>query len=80
MKSGQSHIIHHEAHERYGDLVRLGPNMVSVSNPEAMAIVYPMRPGFLKVRAHCRGCGLSRHFLSKEATDLSLNMEFDHTL
>ena len=50
VKSGRSHKIHQRAHEKYGDLVRLGPNMVSVSDPSAIPVVYPMRPGFPKVR------------------------------
>ena len=35
--------------ERYGEVVRTGPNMVSFSNPEAIPTVYPTRPGFPKV-------------------------------
>ena len=49
VKSGRSHEIHQKSHEKHGDLVRLGPNMVSISNPEAVPVVYPMRPGFRKV-------------------------------
>ena len=41
--------IHQEAHQKYGDCVRFGPNMVSIDDPAAIPILYPMRPGFPKV-------------------------------
>ncbi|CAG8220366.1 unnamed protein product [Penicillium salamii] len=45
----QAHLIHQEFHQRYGDVVRLGPNMVSISDPSAIRTIYPMRKGFVKV-------------------------------
>lgn len=45
----RAHLILQDMHEKYGDVVRIGPNMVSFSNPEAIPTVYPMRPGFPKV-------------------------------
>ncbi|GIC91338.1 uncharacterized protein Aud_007781 [Aspergillus udagawae] len=48
VKSGRAHEYHRQMHERYGKLVRFGPNMVSISDPGAMSIVYPNRPGFQK--------------------------------
>ena len=48
VKTKRSHIIHQDLHHRYGDLVRLGPSMVSVSDPAAVPVVYPMRPGLPK--------------------------------
>ena len=47
--SKRAHEIHIELHEKYGDLVRFGPNMVSVSDPREIPTLYPMRPGFVKV-------------------------------
>lgn len=49
VKSGRSHEIHHATHQKYGDVVRFGPNMVSVAYPGAIPTIYPMRPGFPKV-------------------------------
>ena len=49
VKSRQAHEIHMAMHDRYGDCVRFGPNMVSISDPAAISTVYPMRPGFPKV-------------------------------
>lgn len=46
----RAHLILQEMHEKYGEVVRIGPNMVSFSNPEVIPTVYPMRPGFPKVR------------------------------
>ncbi|KAI8944281.1 putative benzoate 4-monooxygenase cytochrome P450 [Xylaria longipes] len=48
VKTGQSQEYYRQLHEKYGEVVRLGPNMVSISNPEAIPILYPTRPGFPK--------------------------------
>ncbi|KAI0180673.1 putative benzoate 4-monooxygenase cytochrome P450 [Hypoxylon sp. FL1284] len=48
VKTGRAHLIHEEIHRKYGEVVRIGPNMVSISNPEAIPTIYPMRPGFPK--------------------------------
>lgn len=47
--TGRAHLYHQAAHAKYGDVVRIGPRMVSFSNPEAIPTVYPVRPGFPKV-------------------------------
>lgn len=49
VKTGRAHLYHQAIHAKYGDVVRIGPHMVSFSNPEAIATVYPIRPGFPKV-------------------------------
>lgn len=51
VRSRRAHEIHMKLHIKHGDCVRFGPNMVSISDPAAIATVYPMRPGFQKVRA-----------------------------
>ncbi|KAI1810882.1 cytochrome P450 CYP4/CYP19/CYP26 subfamily protein [Poronia punctata] len=48
VQTGKAHLYHRELHEVYGDVVRLGPNMVSVRDPEVIPVVYPMRTGFIK--------------------------------
>ncbi|KAI1423699.1 putative benzoate 4-monooxygenase cytochrome P450 [Xylaria sp. FL1777] len=48
VKTGQSQNYHKQLHQKYGEVVRMGPNMVSISNPEAIPILYPTRPGFPK--------------------------------
>ncbi|KAI0890809.1 cytochrome P450 [Annulohypoxylon nitens] len=48
VKTKKAEIIHLEAHEKYGEFVRLGPNMVSLNDPAAIPELYPMRPGFGK--------------------------------
>lgn len=49
VRSRRAHEIHMDLHDQYGDCVRFGPNMVSISDPKAIPTVYPMRPGFVKV-------------------------------
>ena len=52
VKTGRARQIHQQMHEQYGDVVRFGPNMVSISDPSVISIVYPMRAGFPKVRRY----------------------------
>lgn len=37
-------------HRSHGDLVRVGPNTVSVADPEAVKVIYGLRSGFKKVK------------------------------
>jgi hypothetical protein len=48
VKTGRAHLYHQQVHRKYGHVVRTGPNMVSISNPDDVPVVYPMRPGFIK--------------------------------
>ncbi|KAL8741881.1 MAG: hypothetical protein Q9190_005560 [Brigantiaea leucoxantha] len=50
VRSKRAHEIHMSLHQEYGDCVRFGPNMVSVADPVAIPTIYPIRPGFPKVR------------------------------
>jgi hypothetical protein len=45
----RAHLILQDVHEKYGEIVRIGPNTVVFSNPEAIPTVYPARTGFPKV-------------------------------
>jgi hypothetical protein len=49
VKTKRAHEIHQEMHDKYGEVVQFGPNMVSVSNPAWIPTLYPIRPGFPKV-------------------------------
>lgn len=49
VKAKQAHLIHQHVHEQYGQVVRIGPNMVMFDNPDAIPIVHTMRRGFPKV-------------------------------
>lgn len=39
-------------HEKYGKLVRIGPNHISISDPNAVPIVYSTNPVWKKVRKY----------------------------
>lgn len=39
-----------EAHEKYGPVVRIGPDHVSFASPEALKTIYTSRPSFAKVK------------------------------
>ena len=40
-------------HRKLGDIVRLGPNALSFSNPEALKTIYGLNKGFVKVNTSC---------------------------
>jgi hypothetical protein len=42
-------ITHRKLHQKYGEVVRLGPNMLSFSNPRAIKTIYGRAKGFTKV-------------------------------
>ncbi|KAF9884372.1 hypothetical protein FE257_001828 [Aspergillus nanangensis] len=42
------HTVHQKLHRKYGELVRLGPNCVSVSDPDVIKTVYGINAGFNK--------------------------------
>ncbi|KAK1466630.1 pisatin demethylase [Colletotrichum cuscutae] len=52
---GRAHETHIKLHARYGQYVRLGPNLVSVQNLEAMKIIYGANKGYRKVSSTCHG-------------------------
>lgn len=43
-------VTHIRLHEKYGDVVRLGPNTLSFANPAALKAIYGLNKGFIKVR------------------------------
>lgn len=46
---GRSELTHRLLHEKYGSAVRIGPNVVSVSDPKLLRTIYNTRGDFLKV-------------------------------
>lgn len=42
-------VIHRQLHEKYGDLVRIGPQMVLVADLEAVKKIYALNAGYIKV-------------------------------
>lgn len=42
-------------HEKYGDVVRVGPNVLSFAQPEAIKDIYGPGKGWEKVRTHSLG-------------------------
>lgn len=36
-------------HEKYGDIVRIGPNALSFADPKALKTIYGLNKGFIKV-------------------------------
>ncbi|KAH8645947.1 cytochrome P450 [Ilyonectria robusta] len=41
-------LKHIELHQKYGSVIRIGPNVVSVSDPNAVKIIYAINAGFVK--------------------------------
>jgi hypothetical protein len=46
---GRSELTQQILHEKYGSVVRLGPDLVSLSDPELIRTVYDARGNFRKV-------------------------------
>lgn len=47
---GRAERTHIQLHDKYGSLVRLGPNCVSISDPEAIKVIYGLTATYMKVR------------------------------
>ena len=47
--SGKSHEILLDLHKQHGSIVRIGPNVLSLADPQWIKIIYPPRGGSLKV-------------------------------
>ncbi|KAF9891576.1 hypothetical protein FE257_003587 [Aspergillus nanangensis] len=45
---GDHHVTEIKLHRRYGPLVRIGPNHVSVGDPAAVGVIYGLNQGFTK--------------------------------
>jgi len=43
---------HIELHRKHGDIVRLGPNVLSFADPTAIKTIYGLNKGFTKVATH----------------------------
>jgi len=41
-------------HKKHGDIVRLGPNVLSFADPKALKEIYGLNKGFVKVRVNFR--------------------------
>lgn len=50
-----AHQVHVALHKKYGKLVRIGPNMVSVGDPSEIAHIYGFDDTFMKVNSASRG-------------------------
>jgi hypothetical protein len=68
---GHAEVTHHKLHQKYGDYVRLGPNVVSVRNLDALKIIYGINKGYNKVH------GSISHILHNN--DLRTSDQFLHS-
>ncbi|KAI0024608.1 cytochrome P450 [Xylariomycetidae sp. FL0641] len=48
VKSGNAHWKHIALHEKYGDLVRIGPNTISIGDPRHLSSIYGIGANFKK--------------------------------
>jgi len=46
---GDHHNTEIRLHRKYGPLVRIGPNHISVGDPKAIPVIYGLNKGFTKV-------------------------------
>jgi hypothetical protein len=52
---GRTELTHQLLHQKYGQIVRIGPDIVSLSDPALICKVYDSRGTFLKVRCFIGG-------------------------
>jgi hypothetical protein len=53
--SGQAPAVYLQLHERYGPIVRTGPNTVSIADPATIPTIYGISSNFLKVLSLSNG-------------------------
>jgi len=46
---GDFHMLYRGLHDKYGPLVRVGPNKISVADPGMIAAIYGVNSAFVKV-------------------------------
>lgn len=46
---GQAHLVHADLHRKYGAVVRIGPNTLSISDPSLMKTIYNAKNPWKKV-------------------------------
>ncbi len=49
---GNAEITYFKLHKQYGDVVRVGPNCVSISKPDVIPDIYGIGKGFVKASAN----------------------------
>ena len=49
LSNGRGPIEYWKLHQKYGQVVRIGPNQVSLSDPAMIPIIYDMKGRFFKV-------------------------------
>jgi hypothetical protein len=49
VRKGNHHLTLVKLHRQHGHIVRLGPNAVSISTPDAIPLIYGINRGFIKV-------------------------------
>jgi hypothetical protein len=64
----EMHTISADLHDKFGPLVRIGPNHVSASSAEAINVVHRARTGFTKV------CSVALQALFSDQTRLGTNV------
>lgn len=52
VRSGNAHQIHIELHQKYGKLVRFGPNNISVGDATELQKIYGIKANLQKVDGH----------------------------
>jgi hypothetical protein len=44
-----THVTYRKLHAKYGDVVRVGPNVLSFGKPSAIQDIYGLNKGFIKI-------------------------------
>ena len=69
-------ITHLKLHRQHGDIVRLGPNVLSFSDPKAIKQIYGLNRGFVKVSLHAHVDTLFTRLTQNSPTSIPCKWEF----
>lgn len=73
VRGGQAHQTAIRLHRKYGDIVRIGPNHVSVSDPREIKKIYGLKSGYTKVRLFTKSNGIAADTLLDRILSHSVN-------
>lgn len=73
----RSEFTHQDLHKKHGDIVRLGPNVLSFADPKAIKTIYGLNKGMTKVGEPCL---YQSHFANADNHDSLTSTPFNKQL
>lgn len=74
MHKRDTHITYRKLHAKYGDIVRVAPNVLSFSDPAAVRDIYGLNKGYIKV-SPCTCHIVRKVSLTQERVDTMMSLQ-----